>query len=162
MSYRGSGWRLKGLGFTLLQNDHPVTYASRALLQAERKYSQIKKELKSLVFGPERNHQYVYGLKVILWTDHKLLVSISLKPLSSALRRLQWLLWRLLQYNTEIHYKPGTEMLLADTLSSAYLGSSNRSAVDEETEIWPNFSQFLVPLLKQYSKQLERTVLYSQ
>ncbi|KAJ8048542.1 hypothetical protein HOLleu_00898 [Holothuria leucospilota] len=124
----------KGFGFALLQNDHPATYASRALTQAERNYSQIEKELLALVFGLERNHQYVYGRKVILWIDHKPLVSISQKPLSSAPRRLQRLLLRLHQYDTEIRYKPGTKMLLADTLSRAYLSTNNRSAVEEETE----------------------------
>ena len=35
----------QGLGFVLIQEDHPVTYASRALTQAEQRYSQIEKEL---------------------------------------------------------------------------------------------------------------------
>ena len=47
----------QGLGFVLTQEDHPVTYASRALTQAEQRYSQIEKELLALVFGLEHNHQ---------------------------------------------------------------------------------------------------------
>ena len=35
----------QGLGFVLTQEDHPVTYESRALTQAEQHYSQIEKEL---------------------------------------------------------------------------------------------------------------------
>ena len=46
----------------------------------------------ALGFGLEHNHQYVYGRKVILYTDHKPLVSISSKPLASAPKRLQRLL----------------------------------------------------------------------
>ena len=69
----------QGLGFVLTKEDHPVTYASRALTQAEQRYSQIEKELLAQVFGLEHNHQYVYGRKVILYTDHKPLVSISSK-----------------------------------------------------------------------------------
>ena len=34
----------QGLGFVLTQEDHPVTYASRALTQAEQRYSQIEKD----------------------------------------------------------------------------------------------------------------------
>ena len=79
----------QGLGFVLTQEDHPVTYASRALTQAEQRYSQIEKELLAQVFGLEHNHQYVYGRKVILYTDHKPLVSISSKPLASVPKRLQ-------------------------------------------------------------------------
>ena len=54
----------QGLGFVSTQEDHPVTYASRALTQAEQHYSQIEKELLAQVFGLEHNHQYVYGRKV--------------------------------------------------------------------------------------------------
>ena len=82
----------QGLGFVLTQEDHPVTYANRALTQAEQRYSQIEKELFALVFGLEHNHQYVYGRKVILYTDHKSLVSISSKLLAAAPKRLQRLL----------------------------------------------------------------------
>ncbi len=54
----------KGVGFVLTQDDHPVTYASRALTQAEQHYSQIKEEFLAQVFGLEHNHQYVYGRNV--------------------------------------------------------------------------------------------------
>jgi hypothetical protein len=38
------------------------------------------------------------------------------------------------RYDVNIQYKPGPEMYLADTLSRAYLKTSNRSAVEEEVE----------------------------
>lgn len=124
----------KGLGFVLTQNDQPVTYSSRALTEAETRYSQIEKELLAQVFGLERNHQYVYGRKVILWTDHKPLVTITRKPLASTPKRLQRLLLRMQQYNVEILYKPGREMYLADTLSRAYLPNSEQSPTEKEVE----------------------------
>ena len=124
----------QGLGFVLTQEDHPVTYASRALTQAEQRYSQIEKELLAQVFGLEHNHQYVYGRIVILYTDHKPLVSISSKPLASAPKRLQRLLLRLQQYDAEIRYRPGREMYLADTLSRAYLSLSPTDTQRSETE----------------------------
>ena len=124
----------KGLGFVLLQNGHPITYASRALTPAETRYSQIEKELLAQIFGLERNHEYTYGRQMVLWTDHKPLVSISRKPLANAPKRLQRLLLRMQRYDVNIQYKPGPEMYLADTLSRAYLKTSNRSAVEEEVE----------------------------
>ena len=72
--------------------------------------------------------------KVILWTYHKLLVSTSQKPLASVFKRLQHLLLRLQQYDCEILYKPGKEMLLADTLSRAYSEDYERSASKSEVE----------------------------
>ena len=123
-----------GIGFVLMQNGQPVSYSSRALTTSERNYSQIEKELLAQVFGVERNHQYVYGRKVVLWSDHKPLETISKKPLATAPKRLQRLLLRLQQYDVEIRYKPGPEMYLADTLSRAYLPTTARSPAEEETE----------------------------
>ena len=123
-----------GLGFALLQNGQPVSYASRALRPAETRYSQIEKELLAQVFGLERNHYYVYGRRITLWTDHKPLVSIYKKPLSAAPKRLKRLLTRLKQYDVEIRYKPGKEMYLADTLSRAYLPICKQTPLEEELE----------------------------
>ena len=85
------------------------------------------------VFGVERNHS-LYGRKVILWSDHKPLETISKKPSPTAPKRLQRLLLRLQQYDVEIRYKPGPEMYLADTLSRAYLPTADRFPAEEETE----------------------------
>ena len=77
---------------------------------------------------------YVYGRKVVLWSDHKPLETISKKPLATAPKCLQRLLLRLQQYDVEIRYKPGPEMYLADTLSRAYLPTTARSTAEDETE----------------------------
>ena len=84
--------------------------------------------------GLEHNHQYVYGRKVILYTDHKPLVSIPSMLLASAPKRLQRLLLRLQQYDAEIRYRPGREMYLADTISRAYLSLSPTDTQILETE----------------------------
>ena len=72
----------KGIGFVLMKQDQPVTYASGALKKAEQNYS-----LLAQVFGMEKNHQYVYGRKVTLWTDHKPLEMIAKQSLTAALKR---------------------------------------------------------------------------
>ena len=122
---------LKGIGFVLLQNGQLVTYNSRALTSAEQDYSQMEKELLSQVYGLEHNHQYYFGRKMVLWTDHKPLVSIARRPLSSGPKSLQRLLLRMPH---EIRYKPGSQMYLADTLSRAYLKDEGRSRVEQEVE----------------------------
>ena len=143
-----------GLGFVLMQNGQPVTFASRALTPAEQRYSQIEKELLAQLFGMEHNHQYVYGRKVILWTDHKPLVSITKKPLASAPKRLQRMLLRMQQYDYEIHYKPGRDMLLADTLSRAYLENHKPSSTEVEVE-HIHAAQFL-PVPDHQLKELQK------
>ena len=123
-----------GLGFFLLQEGESVTYAGRALIPAEQRYSQIEKELIAQVFGLEHNHHYTFGRRVILWTDHKPLITIYKKPLASAPKRLQRLLLRLQQYDVDLRYRPGSEMYLADTLSRAFLKNTIQSKAEEEAE----------------------------
>lgn len=110
-----------GLGSVLLQDDQPVAFASRALTSAETRYSQIEKELLAIVFAIERFHDYVYGLPVVVHSDHRPLEAILRKDLDKVSPRLQRLRLRLLKYNVEVQYKPGKEMLVADALSRAYL-----------------------------------------
>ena len=123
-----------GIGFVLMQNGQPVSYSSRALTASEKNYSQIEKELLAQVFGVERNHHFVYGRRIVLWSDHKPLETICKKPLATAPKRLQRLLLCLQQYDVEIRYKPGPEMYLSDTLSRAYLPTTDRSPAEKEAE----------------------------
>ena len=116
-----------------MQNRQPVSYSSRALTASENNYSQIEKELLAQVFGVKRNHHLVCGRSVVLWSDHKPLETICKKPLASAPKRLQRLLLRLQQHDVEIRYKPGPEMHLADTLSRAYLPTTDRSTTEKRS-----------------------------
>lgn len=72
-----------GLGAVLSQIggdglERPVSYASRVLSAAEKKYAQIQREATAIVFGVRRFHQYLYGRSspFVLRTDHKPLLTI--------------------------------------------------------------------------------------
>ncbi len=126
-----------GLGAALLQEDKPVAFASRALTDAETWYAQIEKELLAVVFAFEKFNQYTYARCVEVETDHKPLVSIVKKSLTAAPPRLQRMLLRLQLYEFKMKYKPEKEMIIADTLSRAYLtdeDSSQNSQIDDELE----------------------------
>ena len=68
-----------GLGACLLQEGHPVAYASSSLTASEQncRCVQIEKELMAIVFACEKFHQYVYGQPVKIVTDHKPLESCT-------------------------------------------------------------------------------------
>ena len=78
-----------GIGSCLLQEGHPVIYASRSLTTAEQNYAQIEKELLAIVFACEQFHQFVYGNDIVVQSDHKPLEAIMTKPLSRAPPRIQ-------------------------------------------------------------------------
>ena len=125
-----------GMGGCLLQEGHPVIYASRSLTSAEENYAQIEKELLAIVFTCERFHQFVYGRKVTVQSDHKPLEAIMTKPLSQAPPRIQRLLIRLQKYQPTVQYVPGKNMFIADTLSRAYLtGSNEQQDISEDIEV---------------------------
>lgn len=118
-----------GLGAVLMQNGQPVCYASRALTSTEQRYAQIEKECLAIVFACERFHQYIYGREsILIHTDHQPLESIFRKSLVTAPARLQRMLLRLQYYNLKVEYKQGKTMVLADTLSRAYLSEDNDSS----------------------------------
>ena len=71
----------KGLGAVLLQDGHPITYASRVLTDPKTRYAQIEKELLADVYGLEKFHTYTYGRQVTVESDHKPLEVIVKKPL---------------------------------------------------------------------------------
>ncbi|KAK7912634.1 hypothetical protein WMY93_012845 [Mugilogobius chulae] len=124
-----------GLGAALMQTGKPIAFASRALTQTERGYAQIEKEFLAMVFSVEKFHQYTYGRKVTVQSDHKPLETIVRKPLLSAPKRLQRMMLRIQKYDLNVVYVPGKDMLLADTLSRAYLPEcSHKDSVEAEVE----------------------------
>jgi len=70
-----------GLGAVLLQyledSPFPVAYASRKLLDREKRYSTIERECLAIVFGVQRFEYYLKSKEFILEVDHKPLVYMN-------------------------------------------------------------------------------------
>lgn len=126
-----------GLGAILSQVgsdglERPISFASRTLNSAEKRYSQIQKEATAIIYGVRRYHQYLYGRShpFILRTDHKPLISIfgpyKGVPEVSA-NRLQRYAMFLSAYNYSIEYiRSGDNS--ADYLSRASLPEPQEEA----------------------------------
>jgi hypothetical protein len=112
-----------GLGAVILQrsgdNLVPIAFASRAMSETERRYSQIERECLASAWACEKFRKYLIGLPEFdLWTDHKPLVPlIDRKSLDQAPLRCQRLLIRLMQFNPVVSHKPGKQLVIADALS---------------------------------------------
>ena len=106
-----------GIGAVLLQEGRPIAFMSRALTETQSRYSNIEREILGIVTGIEYFHQYLFGKKFILYTDHKPMENLVLKPLVDMSPRIQRLMLRLTQYHMDIVYKSGKSMLVSDCLS---------------------------------------------
>lgn len=118
----------------MLQEGQPLAYISRALTDTETRYAQIEKELLAVVYACERFHQYTFGQQVTVLTDHRPLEAIMKKELGKCPKRLQNMLMRLQVYNVILLYQPGKKMLLADTLSRAYIHGVNSEYIDDDDD----------------------------
>lgn len=74
-----------------------------------------------ILFGSQRFHQYIYGRKVKVETDHKPLVPIFKKALFAAPPRLQRMLLQLRNYDLEVDFIPGKQIPVADSLSRNFV-----------------------------------------
>ncbi|XP_026331334.1 uncharacterized protein K02A2.6-like [Hyposmocoma kahamanoa] len=87
--------------------ERPVAYASRSLSATERAYAQIDREALAIVYGIRKFHQYLYGRKFTLRTDHKPLTYILGNkagiPIMAASRLQRWAVL-LSGYNYDIEY----------------------------------------------------------
>uniref|UniRef100_A0A2A4J5K1 RNA-directed DNA polymerase n=1 Tax=Heliothis virescens TaxID=7102 RepID=A0A2A4J5K1_HELVI len=111
-----------GLGCCLMQDGKPVSYASRSLTSAEKNFSQIEKELLSVVWSTKKFHYYIYGRKCIILNDHKPLETLLKKGIHEIPSpRLQRLKLKLLKYDIEFKYLKGKLMHVADLLSRSFL-----------------------------------------
>lgn len=109
-----------GLGAVLTQKgddgeEHPISYASRTLNQAERHYSATEKECLAVVFGILKFRPFIEGLHFEVITDHySLLWLLQMQDPHGRLAR--WSV-QLQQFNFKITHRPGKLHELPDALS---------------------------------------------
>lgn len=120
-----------GLGCGLLQDKKPISFASRSLTPCEQNYSQIEKEMLSILFACTKFKFYTYGRKVIVVNDHKPLLGIMKKNFHKiASAKLQRMKLKLLNFDIELRYAPGKTINIADYLSR-YMIKTDESEEDK-------------------------------
>ncbi|KAK3891150.1 hypothetical protein Pcinc_004940 [Petrolisthes cinctipes] len=108
-----------GLGAVLLQyidgTPHPVAFASRKLLDRERRYATTEKEALAIIFGVKKFDFYLQGKEFLLETDHKPLVYLQSSRCSND-RVMRWAL-QLQNYPYRVVHIAGRDHVGADLLS---------------------------------------------
>ena len=159
---------LTGLGSVLLQNDRPIAFASRTLTDAEKNYAMIELECQAVIFGLTKFHNYLYGRKFKVVTDHKPLTYIFLKQLDKAPKRLRNMILKTQDYDFDLVYEKGTNIPIADALSRGPIPNDmNVNALRDHVSNLNNSDLFISDLevIKQESfkdetlKLLRNTVL---
>ena len=142
-------YRVGAVILHVMKNDDekPIAYASRTLTKSEKNYSQIEKEALSIIFGIKKFHQFLYGRKFTLITDHKPLLAIlgskAKLPTLAAARFQRWAIC-LTAYNYELVFRPTTKHSNVDGLSCLPLEENNEDVQDvatifnlKQTEVLP-------------------------
>ncbi|GKE94715.1 retrotransposon protein, putative, ty3-gypsy subclass, partial [Tanacetum coccineum] len=105
----------KGLGMVLMQKEIVIAYASRQLKIHEKNYTTHDLELGAIVFALKIWRHYLYRMKCVVFTDHKILQHI-LDQKELNMRQRIWL-ELLSDYDCEIRYHPRKANVVVDTLS---------------------------------------------
>ncbi|GJR80413.1 putative reverse transcriptase domain-containing protein [Tanacetum coccineum] len=100
-----------GLECVLMQRGKVIAYASRQLKKHEENYLTHDLEFFALKFW----RHYLYGVKFIIYTDHRSL-QYFLEKKDPNMRQRRWL-DLLKDYDCEIRYHPGKANVVADALS---------------------------------------------
>lgn len=108
-----------GLGAALLQETDgrlfPISYASRKLLEREKRYATIEKECLAIVWAIKKFALYLFGRQFVVQTDHKSLTYLQRAKFENA-RIMRWAML-LQQYSFRVEAIMGKDNLEADYLS---------------------------------------------
>ena len=148
-----------GLGGVLLQNGKPVAYVSCALTATQQAYSQIEKETLAVLVTCKKLHQYIFGAKnLLVQTDHKPLETVFKKDLSNVPSRLSKMILQLKKYNLEVKWFPGKQMIIADTLSRAFVNETEEK-IDKSIEVEVHELQKCLPISDEKYKILQNETI---
>nr|GEX34833.1 putative reverse transcriptase domain-containing protein [Tanacetum cinerariifolium] len=105
----------QGLGCILMQRSKVTAYASKKIKVYKKNYTTHDLELGAMVFALKCWRHYLYGMKSVIYTDHKSVQHIfDQKELN--MRQRQWIdLFS--DYDCIIRYHPGKANVLVDALS---------------------------------------------
>ncbi|XP_046417445.1 uncharacterized protein LOC124178253 [Neodiprion fabricii] len=132
-----------GIGAVLTQSlndeEHVVAYASRALSEAERKYSTTERECLAVIWSIKKSRPYVEGYHLKVITDHHALK--WLRELKNPTGRLaRWAL-ELLEYDFDITHRKGTMHDVPDALSRRHEDEEYIETIEDTTDKWYTYKK---------------------
>ena len=107
------------LAAVLSQHGRPVAFFSRTLNNSEKRQSAVEREAAAIVEAVRKWRLFVIGRKFTIVTDQQAVSLIFSSGHSSKIKNDKLLRWRLelSEYQYDIHYRPGVDNVVCDTLS---------------------------------------------
>ena len=132
----------------------PISYASKTLSETELNYSNIERLL-GVVFAVTHFKHFTYGRPVTIISDHKLLVSLFKKSLTSS-PHLSRMFLQILDYDLNIVYQEGSKMHLSDAISRLSIHKPDKGSTlpgmditVHEVESCTNFSSVSLGMIRE-------------
>ncbi|KAJ0454905.1 putative nucleotidyltransferase, Ribonuclease H [Helianthus annuus] len=130
-------------------NKKPVAiyYASKTLSDAQLNYTTTEKELLAVVYALDKFRSYIWGSKVIIFSDHSV-VRYLMEKKDAKPRLIRWVLL-LQEFDFEIKDKKGCDNVVADHLSR--IPEIKEDDTRENNEEFPDEHLFVVSKLPWFS-----------
>ncbi|XP_076909031.1 uncharacterized protein LOC143566144 [Bidens hawaiensis] len=136
-----------------------IYYASKTHSDAQSNYTTTEKELLAVVYALDKFRSYIWGSKVIVFSDHSA-VKYLMEKKDAKLRLIRWILL-LQEFDVEIRNKKGSENVVAEHLSR--LVGQEKEEKDERAinESFPDEQLFSFSTLPWYAVIINFLVAYT-
>ena len=128
--------------------DHPIYYASRQLVAAERNYSVTEREALGMIYSVQKYRHYLLGYEFVFHVDHDALKYMINKPQLSG-RIARWILL-LQEFKFTIEVRPGKKHGNADHLTRL----SNELGTEPVPDALPDAQLFEVDIITEDYKDI--------